>query len=165
MFVMNLYPQEEIDRIEKLKQKNKNMEDFFSKKRSDWNDEIEPLFFVLRNDFTIEKKDKIVEIQSFGLTFRQKMSDEISLFLNKRSIEDGNLKKAKQDKFLFYAMGFGLKTNMGEKSILIDAHVSENQRSVELIDTYLEFLRSSSKNLESLAYAIKNIIELMNYLK
>jgi hypothetical protein len=33
-----------------------------------------------------------------------------------------------------------------------------------LIENHIEFLRNSSKNLESLGYTIKNIIELMNYL-
>jgi hypothetical protein len=57
-----------------------------------------------------------------------------------------------------------LKTNAGEKSTLIDAHLAENDRTILLIENYIEFLRSSSKNLEGLGYTIKNIIELMNYL-
>ena len=69
-----------------------------------------------------------------------------------------------EDKFIFYATGFGVKTNMGEKAILIDAHLAENDRSLELIESYIEFLRDTVKNLESFSYSIKNMIELMNYL-
>jgi hypothetical protein len=162
---MNLYPQEEIDRISKSSQVNEKYEELFDRQREDWNKNIEPLFEVLKNNFTLEKKDKIIEIQALALSYRQMINEQISMFLNKRSKESVKLKKIKQDKFIFYAIGFGLKTNMGEKSILIDAHIAENDRSIELIDVHLEFLRSSSKNLESLGYAIKNIIELMNYLK
>jgi tRNA(Ser,Leu) C12 N-acetylase TAN1 len=53
---------------------------------------------------------------------------------------------------------------MGEKTLLIDAHVSEEQRNIELIENYIEFLRQSNKNLESLQFTIKNIIDLFNYL-
>lgn len=53
---------------------------------------------------------------------------------------------------------------MGEKAILIDAHIAENDRCIELIESYITFLRDSVKNLEAFGYSIKNMIELMNYL-
>ena len=65
---------------------------------------------------------------------------------------------------MFYALGVGLKTSLGEKNTLIDAHIAENERNIQLIENYVEFLRSTSKNLEALGFTIKNIIELMNYL-
>ena len=161
---MNIYTQEEIDRIEKNKEANDKMEEFFSSKRSDWNKNIDPLFEVLKNNFTIEKKDKIIEVSSAALSFRQRINEEISIFLNKRSKEDVKLKKLKQDKFIFYATGFGLKTNLGEKAMLIDAHIAENDITIQLIDVHVDFLRNSSKSLESLGFSIKNIIELISYL-
>jgi hypothetical protein len=57
-----------------------------------------------------------------------------------------------------------VKTNTGEKVILIEGHISENERTIELIDSYIDFLRDTSKNLESFGFSIKNRIELMNYL-
>jgi hypothetical protein len=162
---MNLYTPEEIDRINKSRETNDKFETFFDGKRETWNKNIEPLFTILKDNFTLEKKDKIIEVQSLALSYRQVINEEVSYFLNKRSKEEVKLKKLKQDKFIFYATGFGLKTNMGEKSVLIDGHIAENERSMQLIDVHLEFLRSSAKNLESLGYTIKNIIELMSYLK
>lgn len=162
---MNLYPKEEVDRINKAKETNDKLEEFFNNKRDEWNKNMEPLFVSLKDSFTIEKSSKIIDIQSLALSYRQIINEQISFFLNKRSKEDVKLKRLKQDKFVFYATGFGLKTNMGEKSILIDAHIAENERNLQLIENYVEFLRSSSKTLESLGYTIKNIIELFNYLK
>jgi len=107
---------------------------------------------------------KLLESQAYSLTFRQNINDEISLFLTKRSKETTKIKKLRQDKFIFYATGFGIKTNLGEKGILIDGHLSENDRAVELIESYIEFLRDTVRNLESFGYSIKNMIELMNYL-
>ena len=105
-----------------------------------------------------------MEAQSTALSFRQQINENINFFLNKRSKETTKIKKLRQDKFVFYAIGFQVKTNMGEKAILIDAHIAENDRCIELIESYITFLRDTVKNLEAFGYSIKNMIELMNYL-
>jgi tRNA(Ser,Leu) C12 N-acetylase TAN1 len=161
---MNLYPQEELDRINKIKETNDKLEEFFNEKREEWTKNVEPLFDVIKSNFTLESFSKVVDSQATSLSYRQRINEQISFFLNKRSKEEVKLKKVKQDKFMFYALGVGLKTSLGEKNTLIDAHISENERNIQLIENYIEFLRSTSKNLESLGYTIKNIIELMNYL-
>jgi hypothetical protein len=105
-----------------------------------------------------------METQALCLSYRQALTEQISSFLDRRSKQDVKLKRIKQDKFIWYATSFGIKTNMGEKSLLIDAHVAEEQRNIELIENYVEFLRQTNKNLESLQFTIKNIIDLFNYL-
>lgn len=162
---MNVYNQEEIDRINKVKETNDKLEEFFNDKRSEWNKNVEPLFKIIRVDLTNPTSAKeIMEAQSLALSYRQGINEQINFFLNKRSKETTKIKKLRQDKFIFYATGFGVKTNLGEKGILIDGHLAENDRSLELIESYIEFLRDTTKNLESLSYSIKNMIELMNYL-
>ena len=161
---MDVYTPEEFERINKTKDKNDKMEDFFNDKRGQWNKNIEPLFDSIKTSITSETTQKVIDTQSLALSYRQVINEEISFFLNRRSKEDVNLKKLRQDKFLFYATGFGLKTSMGEKNVLIDAHIAENERSIQLIDVHVDFLRSCSKNLEALSFTIKNIIELYNYL-
>ena len=162
---MNLYNQEEIDRITKVKETNDKLEDFFNDKRTEWNKNVEPLFKVLMVDLSNPSNSKeILNAQSLALTFRQQIYEQINFFLNKRSKETTKFKKLRQEKFIFYATGFGIKTNLGEKGILIDGHIAENDRCIELIESYIEFLRDSIRNLESLSYSIKNMIELMNYL-
>lgn len=161
---MDVYTPEEFERINKTKDKNDKMEDFFNDKRGQWNKNIEPLFDSIKTSITSETTQKVIDTQSLALSYRQVINEEISFFLNRRSKEDVNLKKLRQDKFLFYATGFGLKTSMGEKNVLIEAHIAENERSIQLIDVHVDFLRSCSKNLEALSFTIKNIIELYNYL-
>ena len=162
--MVNLYNEEELARIEKIKETNDKLEEFFNNKRVEWTSNVEPLFEVIKNNFNLESFSKVVEAQSIALSFRQSINEQISFFLNKRSKEEVKLKKVKQDKFMFYALGIGLKTSLGEKNTLIDAHIAENERNIQLIENYVEFLRSTSKNLEALGFTIKNIIELMNYL-
>lgn len=161
---MNPYTSEEVERINKIKETNDKLEEYFSLRREEWNNNLTPLFDTIKQSFTVENSSKIMEVQSMALSYRQSLNEQISFFLNKRTKEEVKNKKIRQDKFVFYATGFGLKTNTGEKSILIDAHLAENDRNILLIENHIEFLRNCSKNLESLGYTIKNIIELMNYL-
>jgi len=161
---MNVYNQEELDRIQRIKDTNDKLEDFFKNKRQEWKELIEPLFQVLKIELNSQTSKQIMEVQSTCLTYRQALTEQISHFLDKRSRQDVKLKKIRQDKFIWYATSFGVKTNMGEKTLLIDAHVAEEQRNIELIENYIEFLRQSNKNLESLQFTIKNIIDLFNYL-
>lgn len=162
---MNLYNQEELDRIKKVKETNDRLEEFFNEKRAEWNKNVEPVFKVLSADMSnVTNSRQVLDAQAIALSYRQQINEQINFFLNKRSRETTKIKKIRQDKFVFYATGFGVKTNMGEKAILIDAHLAENDRSIELIESYIEFLRDTVKNLESFGFSIKNMIELMNYL-
>ena len=165
MTKMNLYSGEELDRIQKIKETNDKLEEFFNDKRSEWNNNVEPLFKVLTTDLSNPSNSKfILDAQSTALSFRQMINENINFFLNKRSRETTKIKKIRQDKFVFYATGFGIKTNMGEKSILIDAHLAENDRCIELIESYITFLRDPVKNIEAFGFTIKNMIDLLNYL-
>jgi hypothetical protein len=161
---MNVYTQEEVERINKIKETNDKLESFFQDKRAEWNKTIEPLYIILKFEINVDTSRKIMETQALCLSYRQMITEQISVFLDKRSKQEVKLKRLKQDKFIWYATGFGIKTNMGEKTLLIEAHVAEEQRNIELIENYIEFLRQSNKNLESLQFTIKNIIELFNYL-
>ena len=162
---MKIYNDDEVLRINKAKETNDKLEEFFNDKRSEWNKTIEPLFKSLSLDLSNSSSVKgILETQAFALSYRQQINEQINIFLNKRSKETTKIKKIRQDKFIFYATGFGIKTNLGEKGILIDGHLAENDRCLELIESFIEFLRDTVKNLESLGYSIKNMIELMNYL-
>ncbi len=162
---MNPYNPEEILRINKLKDINDKLEESFTSKRDNWGSLVGPLFESLKLEINLETSKRIMETQSYSLSYRQNINGEISTFLDKRSRQEVKLKKLRQEKFIFYATGFGVKTNMGEKSILIDAHVAEEQRNIEIVENYIEFLRQLNKNLESLQYTLKNIIELFNLLK
>jgi hypothetical protein len=162
--MIELYDETEVNRINKAKETNDRLEEFFTDKREEWNNNTKPLFESIQGNFTLESSIRVVEIQSLALSYRQMINDQISFFLNKRSKGEVKLKKIKQDKFIFYATGFGLKTNLGEKMLLIEAHIAENERNIQVIDSHIDYLRTTSKNLESLGYTIKNIIDLMNYL-
>jgi hypothetical protein len=162
---MNVYDKEELERIKKVQESNDRLDEFLSNQRVELDKTVEPLFKILSVRFNDKDSlSTVMDTQSSSLVVRQSISEKISFFLNKRSKENIKLKKLKQDKFIFYATGFGIKTNLSEKTILIDAHLSENERTLELLESHVEYLRDTAKNLESLSYSIKNMVDLMNYI-
>lgn len=162
---MNLYTKEEQDKINKKRESNEKMEDFFSQKREEIIKIVTPILDSLSLDPSkSENSKKILESQSVALTIRMQLNDQINFFLNKRSKESIILKRLKQDKFVHYAVNFGIKTNMGEKTILIEGHLGEYERSSQLIESHIDFLRDTIKSLEGFSYSIKNMIELLGYL-
>jgi hypothetical protein len=84
--------------------------------------------------------------------------------LSTRSKDTVLLKKVKQEKFLFYTDSFAIKTNLTEKATLIEAHTAELIRKMELTESYVDYLRGTNKNLETLGYTVKDIIEYHKYL-
>ena len=163
---MNPFSKEELESMEKMAETNAKMEEYFKEKRDEWNTKLDELIKSFNgSDFTASSVRKMIDSQGMILTYKQILSEQISYFLTRRSRDEVKLKALKQQKFLYYATGFGLKTNNGEKSLLIDAHTSELERGIQLIENHVEFLRASSKNCESYQYVLKNVIELMNYLK
>lgn len=161
----NAYNQEEIDRINKLKESNNALEEFFTDKRLEWKERLEEIFENVNHQyFNANDFKKVIDSQSMALSYRQVANEEIAMFLNKRSKSEATLKKLTQDKFIFYSTGFGLKTNLGEKKMLIEAHIAENDRNMQLIEAHIDFLRETVKTLESYQYSIRNIISLMDFL-
>lgn len=160
----SLYTPEELDSINKVRENNDKMEEFFKDKRDVWSKNVTVIFDSIKNNLTPSDFKHVVEKQSLGLSYRQILNEEITYFLSRRSKEDVKLKKVKFDKFIYYATGFGLKTNLSEKSILIDAHTSEYERTKQIIESHIEFLRETVKSLESFQYSIKNLVSLYEYL-
>lgn len=160
-----MYPPEEVERINSLEQINDSYEDFFAKKRSDWNLELEPLFkSIFQGNFTMNNSRVIVDAQATVLSLRQKCNDEIGLYAQKMAKVKSENAVISQHKYIFYSTGFGLKTNLSEKKILIDGHLRENTRHSDLIEIHLTFLKETSDNLNSWNFAIKNIIQIIEYL-
>lgn len=160
-----MYPPEEVERIKGLEEANNQYEDFFSNKRNEWNKELNALFTILfHGNFTMNNSKNIIDAQAEVLRLRQKCNEEVGYYSQKLAKAKSENSEISQQKFLFYSTGFGLKTNLGEKKLLIDGHMRENERYCNLIETHIEFLRGTLSTLESWGYGIKNIIQLIEYL-
>lgn len=160
-----MYTKDEQLRIDAVAIENDKYENYFETKREKWNEELEPIFrSIYQNNFTINNSRVIVDAQANALSFRQRLQQDISKYAQKLSKQKSQNKILSQEKFIFYSTGFGLKTNLGEKKLLIDGHLRENERQSDLIETHIDFLRETSSNLESFQYSVKNVISLIDYL-
>lgn len=165
MALFQPFDSDEIEFINKIREKNDKTEEFLKSTRDRLEEQCKPLHDSTKYIFSLDNAKNIMEMQLTALAFRQNIAEDMSFYLNKRSKEDVKMKKIRQDKYLWYAMGSAYKPkSLSESTILVDAHIAEMQRSIELIETHIEFLRTTAKNLDSLGYAIKNMVEFYNYL-
>lgn len=141
--------------IYQISELNTKYDKYLAEKREEWNNKLKPMFVSIK-----QNPDELIELQALCLSYRQMITDEVASFMNKLSKEIINYKNAKADRFMFYATGFGLKTNLSEKSLLIDSELAELQRNKELFETHLEFLKESRSVCDNINWAIKNRIEL-----
>ncbi|CAG7580438.1 MAG: hypothetical protein SLAVMIC_00415 [uncultured marine phage] len=162
---MKVFTATDLEQIKKKKESNNRMEDFLKSKREDWNSKVDVVFDTIKHqNLNAEEFKKVIDSQATALSYIQHLNDESSFFLNKMSKNSTSVKLARQEKFLFYSTGFGIKTNLGEKKILIDAHIAEEDREIELIETHIDFLRETVKNLQTFNFSVKNIVSLMDFL-
>lgn len=164
--MINPYTPDEVKRINELSNVNDKHEEYFKKTREEWNEKIEGLLGNLRFDnFVGDNIQKIFDAQAYSNSYMQMITEQISVFMNKLSKAKTKEKAALQAKLIFYSTGFGLKTtNASQMKILIDAHVSEEARACEILETHIEYLRDSRKVLETFMYSVKNSIQLYNYI-
>jgi len=167
---ISIFDSEEMEVVVKMREKNDTTEEFFKDKREKWNEILKPLndVAIVRTQLSQEYAQKLLERQLDSLAHRQNMNDEIAFLLSKRSKEDIKLKKSIADKLIWYAVGSPIKAkgnfSTSQLTQIVDAHVGEQERAVNIIDTHIEFLRNSIKGLDSLSYNMKYIVEFFNIL-
>lgn len=162
---MNINTGQDIELLKKYSETNTNLDAFFQKNRNGWNKVINEIITKINyTNLNIEKFHNIVDAQAMILSNRQRAIEEVNVFLGKLSQSKANLKKYEQDKLMFYSVSFSYKANTSEKKILIDGSLYEVQREIEIISSYIDYLRDSIKTLDNIGYSIKNISDLLNYI-
>jgi len=102
----------------------------------------------------------IVEVQAETISQRQNVIEEIKLYSVRIHKLVQKMKILTKARFEFYATSYQVKTNGTEKLNLINADLSEHQCLISELDEHVNFLRDTSKNLESINFSIKNRIEI-----
>lgn len=156
-------PQGEQELINKLEEVNDKLEDFFVKKRLEFGTRVEKL--VSRPDrrqLSTSNIHLIIDEESFALSYRGQLAEEISKNMNRLSKARIKLKDAEAEKTLFYMSGASsYKLNAGQVKIMVESVVGQRKRNCELIESYIEYLRSLYSDLETFAFTIKNTIALL----
>lgn len=138
---------------------NAKTEEMLKAQRSMWVQRLEPLFITLKDGI-----EELYEMQATSLSYKHILSDEVNINTTKLSKAMSEQKRIRKDKLIAYTLKFQVKLNTSEKNVCIDADVSEMERYIELLQMHIEFLRESSKTIDSLQYSVKNKISLLDYL-
>jgi hypothetical protein len=102
----------------------------------------------------------IVEVQAEAISHRQTVIEEIKIYSVRIHKLVQKMKVLTKAKFEFYATSYQVKTSGTEKLNLINSDLSEYQCFINELDEHVNFLRDTSKNLESISFSIKNRIEI-----
>lgn len=161
----NNYPPDEIKRIEEISEFNEKMEEFLTKERSILSTQANSFITNIKREYlTREKIEIIFNSQAEALSMREEVNDKISTYLTKLSRNNAKIKVIRQEKQVFYLTGFQLKVGATEKKDLIEAHLAQNERYSQLLEVHIDHLRNLNKILESFAFAVKNSVDLLNFL-
>ena len=99
---MNVYTPEEVERINKLKETNDRLEEFFNNKRAEWSKLIEPLFEILKLEINSQtskqimeliqviSKDRLVIMVTHNAEIAHTYSDRIITLVDGLVVEDSN---------------------------------------------------------------------------
>jgi hypothetical protein len=124
-----------------------------------WKSKVKILTEKLKGDIKYAS-----DIQAEAISYRQDVVDEIKEYAVKIHKFMEKMKKLEKQRFEFYATSYLVKTSGSEKIKLINADLAAYQEFVNEMDEHVNLLRDTSKNLESINYAVKSKIELANIL-
>ena len=105
-----------------------------------------------------------MDIHAQALSLRQEIQNSIAENMQRLSKYNAKYNIANGERIEYYATGYGMKVTDKQRTELICKDLAERKRSLELIETYIEFLRECKFNCDSIGYAIKNFVSLLTYL-
>ncbi|SRR6266403_1965584 len=140
---------------------NDKIQDFLDQQRQKWSNEIHPLFDALRSS----DAKMFLDIQANSLSLRQKLTEEITNYLSKISKDKTKLNKCLADRTEYYMHGFGMKTTDRQQREMINRDLAQTQRSMEMLELHVEFLRETRVACDNIGYAVKNKLGFMTYLQ
>lgn len=142
-----------------LEHLNIKMEEFLDTKKKEMDETIKPMYTRLKT-----AHNELIDIESEALSLRHNIMEQLYTYLDKLAKVNMTIREAKSDRWLFYATGFKLKTNLGEKSILIDGEMSKLELNKNLLENHIEYLRDCKNQTDNIRWAIKNKIQLSDIL-
>jgi len=160
-----MHTEEEKARVAKTIEGTEKLIVLCEKKRDELRKDVDEITESLfRHNFITNNSKSIIDAQAHALSLRHRINDDIAKYATRLTKVKANITNIEQQRMVFYHTNFGLKTNGGEKKILIEGHLSENRRMEHVLEIHIEFLRATDKILESYQFGVKNTISLMEIL-
>jgi len=116
-----------------------------------WNKTISDM----SNKLNCSAKD-VTPLQASVISSRQEIVEQIKTVSYELYKFMPKIKLLKKQRFEFYHTKYPIATSGPEKMKLIEWDLANYDHKKDIIDTHIEFLRESMKNIDNLGYAIKN---------
>lgn len=126
-------------------------------KRKMWNNTVTELTDRLKN----KDPRELVELQASTISHKQMILDELSEYAVKLA-KDLSKKKLLYKKHLEVYKNYPIKLNAGETGKMVESELAIHERKLNIYEIYIDFLKNTGSNLDSLNFGIKNKIELVN---
>ena len=137
--------------------RNAKVEEFFTTERNQWDEEKKNILDI----FSSKDLERICsELQSANLAFRSRSMERITSTMSRLSKETNQYKKSLGDRREYYLTNFGLKVSDTQTKEMLNRDLSEVQRSIDILETHIEYLRENIKWSDQIGYAVKNKIEI-----
>jgi Trp operon repressor len=138
--------------------------DEFTKKMSESKKQWTAIVRILTNRLKNDNIKDVYDIQAEAISHRQNVVEEVNIYAVKIHKLSQQMKVLSKARFEFYTTSYQVKTSGTEKLRMIESDLSKNQLFIDELDEHVNFLRETSKNLESINYSVKGRIELANIL-
>lgn len=154
---------------------NQELEKIIAEKRQEWLENVKSLAPLMRT-----APEHMTDAQALAISYRSILLDELGYFYNLFSRHDKELKELKRDKFIYYATGLlpdgtrpkaaahpllGRKMTKTEYDTVISGDLREQEYTLQIVNDMVDFLKETIRSIDQTLYAVKNRIELFNYLK
>lgn len=150
--------EDEKDKFKVFEESTKQLERDLNNETKIWNDRVKKITSDLKGDIK-----KIIEVQSDVISLNQIVCDEIRSYTLQLYKSNINIKELTKQRYEFYSTRYQINIkNDTTKKGLVEADLARIQYRSDLLEIHISFLRDTSKDFESMNYAIKNKIELAN---
>lgn len=150
--------EDEKDKLKIFEDSTKQLERELNNDTKIWNDRVKKVTDALKGDIK-----KLIEVQAEVISLNQIVSDEIRTHTLQLYKSNVNIKELMKQRYEFYSTKYQINIkNDTTKKGLVEADLARIQYRSDLLEIHISFLRDTSKDFESLNYAIKNRIELAN---
>jgi hypothetical protein len=164
--------------MSKKAQYNEKLLEIVEDKKKEWAENIKDLAPLLRS-----KPEDMTDANALALSYRVMLLEELSYFMNELARENKILKEMRSEKFIYYTTGLmpdgtrptgaaaqhpllgNQRLSSGNKDLIISGDLSDFEHTYEILSQMIEFLRECVKTIDQTLYAIKNRLDLFNYLR
>lgn len=148
------------NKMDVYKQTTSTLETLLESEQSNWNKIISEMIYKMKSDIKY-----IMDASADAINYSQLVVADIRKYALIIHKENKVLKGLIKSRYEWYSTQYQITVkSSGDKMKLIESDVADIQYKIDLLDTHIDYLKTTGDNLKQMGYTIKNRIELLNIL-